>query len=165
MSIPLTYKKGYCFLNAYINSRHAYKDLGLKLKLGSLGLNGWFEYGGKNWGKADFFKTHQPGSWTFDAHAWLEDAEGNVYDFCFKHYDWVCEVRGVGKLKIQGLIEGKSKADLEALGLSYVTADAEAQKAMFLEMFKALRNEEAGLANGTARWLEGLDGETAYLAM
>ena len=162
MSLPLTYKKGNCFINAYINSRHALKDLGLKYKIGSLGLNGWFEYGGKTWDKKKFMASWD-GDYSFDAHAWLEDAEGNVYDFSFQHYNWVARVRTNKGLGLLGEIRGMSKADLKAKGLSYVEADKETQTAIFLKTLPHSRETEQGLLNGTRRWIE-MGPEEAYLA-
>ena len=124
-SLPLTYYESNCFLNAYINMRHHYKELGLRMKVGSLGMNGFFEYGGKDWTLARFAAS-QVGSYTFDAHAWLEDKDGKIYDFVFDWYN-SCAIINTGKpLGITGIIEGKTKAELEAVGLSYVEAPMDA---------------------------------------
>ena len=162
MSLPLTYKSNNCFINAYINSRHALKHLGLKYKIGALGLNGWFEYGGKNWTKADYFKKWD-GNYSFDAHAWLEDAEGNVYDYSFKHYDWVAKERTNRGIKHLGEIRGVSKAALKEMGLEYVEADKETQTAIFLKTLEMSRGAEENLLSGRMEWVGS--GEDAMLGM
>lgn len=162
MSLPLTYKSNNCFINAYINSRHALKHLGLKYKIGALGLNGWFEYGGKNWTKKDYFKKND-GSYCFDAHAWLEDSEGNVYDYVFESYDSVAKIRTKKGLEFLGEIRGVSKAELKSKGLEYVEADRETQTAIFLKTLEMSRDSEQGLLTGQLEWI-GF-GEDAMLGM
>ncbi len=163
-TLPLTYKKGNCFLNAFINKRNHYKDKNLKLVLGSLGLNGWFEYGGSDWGLTEFALRHEPGTHIFDGHAWLEDEDGKVYDFCFDTYDAVAVVRTKKHLKVSGLIEGVGKAKLQKQGLTYVPADKKTQSYMFIEMLKFLCSAEENLQQGKAYWLE-MGHEQSYLAL
>jgi hypothetical protein len=78
----LHYQFGLCYYNACSNHSIYEKQTKKKLKLviGSLGLNGHFEYGGKNYTAHDFLVK------PFDSHAWLEDKDGNVYDFLFQEY-------------------------------------------------------------------------------
>ena len=163
MSLPLTYKLNECFLNAFINKRNYYKDKNLKLVFGSLGLNGWFEFGGKSWKLRDFEKRHQKGSISWDAHAWLEDAEGNIYDNVFKNYNDISFCRTGKTLDYVGTLEGKSKTVCEGYGLTYVPADTETQTAIFLSLFPYLKSVEVGLKNGEVKWFE--IGENSYIMM
>jgi len=162
-TLPLTYKKGNCFLNAFINKRNHYKSKNLKLVFGSLGLNDWFEYGGSDWSTKEFAAKHTPGTHIFDAHAWLEDTDGNVYDFCFDWYDGVSRTRTKKPLGISGLIEGVSKAELQTKGLTYLPADKATQAYMFIEMLKFLCSAEENLQQGKAYWLD-FGHEMSYLA-
>ena len=124
-TFPLTYKSGNCYLNAFINKEHHYKDKKLKMVIGSLGINNWFEYGGKHWTKADFAKKVR--GYITDSHCWLEDADGNVYDYLFEDYDYWVGVRTGKSMRRKGLLEGVSKADLLADGIEYVPAPLDAQ--------------------------------------
>ncbi len=80
--------KGYympdlCSINALVNKHVAYKDLNLEIVGGTLSLDGWEEYGGSNRKSLqDWLKNHT------DIHYWLEDKEGNVYDFLFEHFNY-----------------------------------------------------------------------------
>ena len=152
MALPLTYKSGNCFINSFINKRHTYKDKDLKLVIGSIGFNGWFEFGGKDWKLKDFLKRHEVGSVCWDAHCWLEDAEGNIYDFAFEDYSEVARIQTRKPIRHHGLIEGQSKAWCEERGLTYVPADAETSKAIFISIFKWLLEVEANLISGKATW-------------
>ena len=155
MSIPLTYKKSACFTNAFLNSRHAYKNLGLKLKIGSLGMNGWFEYGGRDWTREDFFRNHKEGSYRFDAHAWLEDEQGNVYDYIFEWYNQVAVFRTGRPLKWRGKIVKMNKRELLKKGLNYKETDPETQKEIFACMKDWLLLVEKGLLRGDVKWIGG----------
>ena len=118
LSYPLEAKQGLCYFNAFHNQRGRYKHLNLKVVIGSLGLAGHFEYGGKKHTRADFYAN------PFDSHAWLEDAEGNVYDYIFPFYAFCARTTG-GKnptFPTDWEILGVSKKDLEAEGLEYVPA-------------------------------------------
>jgi hypothetical protein len=119
---PRIYKDGQCYLNADLNKARAFKDLGLRVVYGSLGLGGWFEYGGKDWGVAEFRRKPT------DSHAWLEDAEGNVYDYAHKSWSWIARTRGA-PVRWQDDAEffGEPKKDLARMGLTYLPASTEAQ--------------------------------------
>lgn len=152
MALPLTYKCNNCFINCFINKRHYYKDKNLKYVIGSIGFNGWFEYGGKNWTKKDFERRHTEGSISWDAHAWLEDDDGNVYDYIFQSYNDVALTATRRPLTYTGLIEGKSKQWCEDNGLSYVAADMETSKTIFLSIFKFLTETEHHLQTKKIVW-------------
>lgn len=127
-TIPLIYAEGYCYANAYINRLHYYKEKKLKMVYGSLGVNGFFEFGGKDW-KKEQFQAKIDGFRT-DSHCWLEDEEGNVYDCLFKEYDAWAIVRTCRRMKRRGILEGVSKAELLRDGIEYVPAPLDAQIAL-----------------------------------
>lgn len=144
MTLPLTYISGNCFINAYINKRNAYKDRNLRLVFGSVSFNGFFEFGGENWTLEDFKRKHIPGTPIFDAHAWLEDNDGNIYDKVFSHYNFCAEVQSGKKLKVpNGTVwEGILPSQAMELGLKYVKADKKTQTYIFLELLPFLQNME-----------------------
>lgn len=119
-----------CFINSYLNQKGIYKALDLKMVVGSVGWNGWFEFGGKGWTLMDFIKAKK-GFSSWDAHCWLEDAEGNIYDYLSSVDDLYTRFRTGKGLKVLGVVEGVSKADLLAKGIEYVPGDEMTQYAIF----------------------------------
>lgn len=115
---------GNCYYNATLNKYNAFKDVkGLKVVYGSLGLNGHFEYGGKYHSVKDFYDN------PFDSHAWLEDLEGNIYDYIFDEYGDFAIYWGKEKtFQTSWEILGISKEDLKADGIHYIPAPIKAQK-------------------------------------
>jgi hypothetical protein len=106
------YKDNSCFWNALVNSQGCYKELGLSIKMGSQAFNGWWEFGNppqKGFGGST------------DAHAWLEDAAGNVYDYIYKNDDYVARVRTQRGLPkgFDILCEALPKSAMNELGISY----------------------------------------------
>jgi hypothetical protein len=106
------YKDNSCFWNSMVNSQGCYKDLGLTIKMGSQAFNGWWEFGNppsKGFGGST------------DAHAWLEDAAGNVYDYIYKNDDYVARVRTQRGLPMgfDILCEALPKSAMQELGISY----------------------------------------------
>ena len=150
-TLPMTYKLNQCAINAFVNQKNHYKALGLKLVIGSLAINGWFEFGGKTWTKDDFLaKAH---GITADCHYWLEDKEGNVYDFLFTDYnDWV-KIRTRKPMKRTGLLEGVSKEALLADAIEYVPAPKDAQLALFSRVRSYLVDVHRDLHSGEASWV------------
>lgn len=65
------------------------KAEGLHLVAGSLGMNGHYEYGGKDWVDSDFKKQNYT-----DAHVWVEDKEGRIYDYISEEWTFCCKIRG-----------------------------------------------------------------------
>jgi len=118
------YEMGQCYLNANINRNLAFKHLALKPVYGSLGLNGHFEFGGRNHSAADFFKN------PMDSHCWLEDEDGMVYDYIFPEYAEAAETWGKAvTFPTDFHLQGWSKADLKELyGLEYIPAPIKAQR-------------------------------------
>ena len=118
--------------------------------MGSLGINGWFEYGGKNWTKKDFEKKIM--GYCSDSHCWFEDDEGNVSDYLYEDYDFWVKFNTRQKMRRVGLVEGVSKEELARDGVEYVPAPKDAQTALFLATFKFMRDSHDGLLKGTCKW-------------
>jgi hypothetical protein len=108
-----------CYYNACYNRVNAFKGLGLKMVIGSLGLNSHFEYGGRNWTMKQFKQNPR------DSHAWLEDAEGNVYDYIYEVYAYCAKTWGkkVSFPTNWEIIGISKKALKEEYGLEYVPAE------------------------------------------
>lgn len=132
----------FCLHNAYLNQQGIYKNLDLKIVIGSIAFNGWWEFGGKGWTMMDFINSKR-GKTSWDAHAWLEDDEGNVYDWIFEE-DSLIAILHTGKpLKCQGRVERRSKADLEARGVSYEAADEQTQYVIRKSWLKTITENTA----------------------
>jgi hypothetical protein len=80
------YYESMCFINAYVNKYETFKHLNLKIVGGTLSLDGWEEYGGSNRTMKEWLKKPT------DIHFWLEDENGNVYDFLFGWYNHCAKV-------------------------------------------------------------------------
>lgn len=119
-----SWKFGQCYYNATYNKYNAFKHIkGLKVVYGSLGLNGHFEYGGKNHTVMDYYKN------PYDSHAWLEDADGNVYDYIYNRYGEVAEYWGKEvTFPLDYEILGVPKSELLEDGLEYIAAPIKAQR-------------------------------------
>jgi hypothetical protein len=136
----VSYTLNQCFINAVRNRDNGYKELNLRLVIGSLGLNEWFEFGGKDWKTTkDWIVKGRKAPGTWDAHGWLEDEEGNVYDFVFDDYLNISDIRnGRGLLKA-GIVEKKSKKQCERMGLTYIAAPQPVQEIILRDLEKAGR--------------------------
>jgi hypothetical protein len=114
-----------CYWNAEYNKEELEKESGRKLKIvyGSLGLNGFFEFGGRDWDVKDFYPN------PFDSHAWLEDSDGNVYDYIFDLYGrWIASRKIKVSFPTSCLIRGASKKQLkEQFNIEYIPAPLIAQ--------------------------------------
>ncbi len=141
----LCYQPNNCFANAYINSRYGYKDLNLKLKMGSLAFNGWWEFGGDGWTVEKFKARAEAGPFgpRIDAHAWLEDDEGNVYDYAQEDWSAIAKLRTGKGLPYSGLLTKVSKADAARLGFTYQEAPKDAQVFMLCHVLLRVRQLEA----------------------
>lgn len=126
---PLTYTQGQCFMNADKNVRSAYSGLDLHLVIGSLGLNGHFEYGGKDWTERDWIVKGRKGQGSWDAHCWLEDKDGNVYDYCFAHYLECAKQWKKGDIAqlYEGVLEAVSKEECAKRSMEFVAAPPKIQ--------------------------------------
>lgn len=149
--MPLTYYQNQCYFNAYINKKHHYKGKNLKLVIGSLGFYDWFEFGGKEWGMLEFALRLNTDS--SDSHCWLEDEQGNIYDYIFKDYNRISKKRTGKVLPYLGILEGKSKEWCQSKGLTYLPASKEVQRMLFLQCFHLLNRAEKDLQTGRARWV------------
>jgi hypothetical protein len=118
------YNFGGCYFNANMNRKTVFKGMNLTPVYGSLGLNGHFEYGGRNHTVRDFAEN------PMDSHCWLEDEEGNVYDFIFEEYADIAQ-RWTGSCTFPENfhIQGWTKQDLKELyNIEYVAAPIKAQR-------------------------------------
>lgn len=118
----LAYFEFNCFVNAVYNRDNAYKPKNLKFVVGSLGLGvkPFWEYGGVEYKDLKDFYAGQD---RFDAHAWLEDDEGNVFDYVYPSFLRVAHLRNRHiKLKVNTPVEGKSKLYRAKKGLHYLKA-------------------------------------------
>ena len=134
------YVFGNCYYNATTNKKNAFKHIpGLKVVYGSLGLNGHFEFGGKHHTVKDYYTN------PFDSHAWLEDNDGNVYDYIFAEYGDFAKAWGKTVTFNTGWeILGISKQDLKEDGLEYIPAPLKAQRDIFnnVRLMYALKFKE-----------------------
>ena len=136
------YKPGRCYANAHYNLENAFKHLGLHPVYGSLGLAGHYEYGGKDWGVKEFAKKPT------DSHCWLEDADGNVYDYIFPDYLDFARHWGKTPQFQPGELIGESKKELLRRGLDFRAASPEAQAIIK----KGVTFPEAHGLFGTGAW-------------
>ena len=132
-----------CFFNAYMNQKGCYKDRKLRVVIGSLGVNDHYEFGGKEWTWKEF-KAHG-GGFSWDAHAWLEDSEGNIYDYIFREYDAIAKLWTGRGLKFVGRVEGGSPEKFKEVGVSYVPADKETQENIWTAMLPLIKKAEKAL--------------------
>ena len=137
VSSPLRYCFGLCFLNAEWNRTHAYAPLNLHLVIGTLAFNGWEEYGGSGWDEEKWLEMGRKEFLQWDAHCWLEDDEGNVYDYCFDRYLEFARIQTgrTGRMKV-GVLERASRADCMKRGLKYTPAPAAIQTMVKDEMME-----------------------------
>jgi len=155
----MIYKEGYCFLNAYINRSNHYCDKKLKYVIGSVSFNGFCEYGGVDWDITAFRKKHDTKSLHWDAHAWLEDDDGRIYDYIFPHYNYSAEVNTGEQLKVPNgtLWEGIAKDDAASLGVCFYPASKKTQFAILLSLAIWLYKTKEDIANGSAKWIVNMD--------
>jgi len=126
MSVIGVYRDNLCHFNSRSNKKGAFKDLNLKIVGGGLGLDGWFEFGGKDWKMKDYLNKPT------DIHFWLEDDEGNVYDYIQPSWNWVAKVRGRYSKFPNIELRGVSKAEIKRLyKIEYVPAEEIVYKVMY----------------------------------
>jgi hypothetical protein len=94
------------------------------------------------------------GTYTTDAHCWLEDKDGNVYDYIHEGYGFWVKFNTNKPMKFSGLVEGMSKADLLGKGIEYVPADKETQQLIFLRVLQHCRKAEKHLKEGSGWWID-----------
>lgn len=83
------YKFNQCKDNARIGLEIIEAE-GLHMVAGSLGINGHYEYGGRNWNHKKFKSKEFR-----DAHIWIEDKEGRIYDYIQPELSICCHLAGV----------------------------------------------------------------------
>ena len=121
------YEFGYCTQNALKTlERGIIKAEGLHLVAGSLGMNGHYEYGGKDWIDSDFKKKNYK-----DAHVWIEDSEGRIYDCILPEWSSCCKFWNVKITfpRTHTTIEGMTPRELfTKYKITYKKADPETQE-------------------------------------
>jgi hypothetical protein len=105
------YRPWRCMWNAVYNQQCAYKGMGLRIVCGSVSVDDHFCFGGsEKWTAKEAFSPTDGG---MDAHVWLEDKDGNVYDKWF--YEYLNGTHPKGKKPIpETIFKGKSKKDIAA---------------------------------------------------
>lgn len=153
-----TYAENFCFLNALINQQGVYREKNLKIVVGSLGLNGWYEFGGKDWDTKKFLKKIKhdqvDGFPSCDAHCWLEDEKGNIYDFIFENYDLISQLRTGKQLGHLGLLVKKSPKFCKMAGLHYLPASQETQTAILEKIMPYMLIAKQKLETGRGKWVK-----------
>ena len=147
MSFSPVYSEGCCFYNAYINQRNCYKQLGLKWCFGSMAYNGWWEFGGTDYKTLDDF---QKGKYTkgYDAHAWLEDKDGRVYDFVSAKDAFTSRIRTDKDILHRGKMEGWTKEECANVGITYLPASEKVRLAAFLDLLTYMKEIETAYLKG-----------------
>ena len=138
---------GYCFYNAIHNKAHRYKHLNLRLVMGSVGIGydcPFYEYGNPKWGWVKEFKR---GRLCYDAHCWLEDDQGRVYDAAHPDIYKIIAAKHDNEIsdEIPHEIFGTDKYDLLCLGLYYEPAPKKTQRRIIAEFERAYPAHEAFL--------------------
>jgi hypothetical protein len=123
-----------CSMQAFFNKTHVYRDLDLRIVVGSLGIgkkDPWFEYGSKDFKTvkdfmtSKFTKKNGGGNTQVDMHCWLEDSKGSVYDTVTSQVSVNVKIvhKKTTKYKTNDVIEAVSKEELALKGLHYVPSD------------------------------------------
>jgi hypothetical protein len=117
-----------CYLQAKYNMEHAYAGRGLTMVVGSLGIGmhkPFFEFGGPHYTTVAQFKmcSIPGGRISWDAHAWLEDKDGRVYDIVTQGMTHCALAWGKDtSFKTGNVVEGVDKPTLAHRGLVYMPA-------------------------------------------
>jgi len=127
-----------CFYTSMFNNTHALARFQLHLVYGSLGVgkhNPFFEFGGRNFTVMNDFmsspytKRDQAGRISMDAHVWLEDNSGKIYDVCTDQMRNVCRIRGLQPIENNiSIITGVEAARLQTAGIWHVAAPTDVQQ-------------------------------------
>jgi hypothetical protein len=119
----LVYKYRCCWWNAMANKKY-YESKGIQTRLvfGSVNAGGKYLYGDRKRRLQDIYDTID------DAHCWLEDEQGRIYDCFFPEYIKAVSMLGgmIKKLKT-GVIEGLSKQELDKKTIKYIPFEFELQ--------------------------------------
>jgi hypothetical protein len=101
------YRESCCLFYATYNQHHVYPHLNLTLTAGSLAVDGEWRSGNPAWMKVEEFRTHPLLDYTMNAHVWLQDAHGNIYDIHVHTHE---------------IMERKTNEEMSAIGFTYVQA-------------------------------------------
>lgn len=138
---PILYVPRGCNMHARFNRAHYYEDQNLRLVAGSIAIgasdNPVFEYGHANFKTiADFRSVKWPRA--LDAHMWLENEAGGVYDVVDPHCVQGARLHSQPfHLAPLEVLEGRSKEELRSLGLHYIPAPQQTQE-LLLRVFDRL---------------------------
>lgn len=145
-----------CFANAVYNRDNAYKSKKLTFVVGSLGIGvkPFWQYGCKKY--KDMKDFARPSG--FDAHGWLEDDNGNVYDYVYPSLNALAIVHDRHiKLKKDTRIEGETKHYLAKRGLHFIKALADIHDTLVGEIMQHVVQHvlcKISLAQQTHRGIE-----------
>lgn len=126
-----------CWWNSMANMDYFYTDRPLHLVFGTMMAESNVLFGDKSNTDADWVRVLSAQTNGIDAHCWLEDDEGNIYDKFFAEYNMMVYGRTGGrkrlnKARMNEVYEGISPAELlRTRGVSYKSMGTEASK-MFL---------------------------------
>ena len=122
------YNYSRCWWNSMLNKDNYYALNGkrLRLRFGAMFVDGFSLFGERDWKNDDWFKaiiTDKSGG--TNAHCWLEDEQGNIYDKFFPEYEacyWGQTGKRTRKAKMDEVYEGISPRQLLLTrGVSYKT--------------------------------------------
>ena len=139
---------GFCILQAMHNKEvyDAAQIPGLKLVSGSLGIGQdepFFEYGGKDFDTAkDYLQSttssrYPDGTFCLDAHVWIEDGRGRIYDIVTPQMLTTSRVRRKelsAWITVHKPIEGIERSVLAGRGLHYVAASKDTSNVLITLM-------------------------------
>lgn len=127
-----------CFYTSLFNNTHAFARFQLHLVYGSLGVgkrSPFFEFGGADFNTLNDFMSSgatnvdRAGRVSLDAHVWLEDNNGKIYDVCTDHMRRVCEIRRLDPIQSNiTIITGVEKSRLQGAGIWHVAAPSSVQQ-------------------------------------
>jgi hypothetical protein len=149
--LQVLYASQACYHQASFNQAHAYRELELRVTVGSLGIGlaheePFYEFGGADFTTFAHYKQYtvesdlEPGCHLWDAHIWLEDADGRVYDVVSGVMKNCAEVRGKTlRFLERHVIEGLDKSQLAAAGLHYIAAPGAAQAVLMTAISRQWR--------------------------
>lgn len=127
LSSSTIYNYGRCWWNSLLNKDHYYALQGrrLRLRFGAMYVDGFSLFGQRDWTEEQWENElaspkHSDGT---DAHCWLEDEQGNIYDKFFTEYEatfWGNCGKRTRKAKMDEVYEGISPRNLlRTRGVSY----------------------------------------------
>jgi hypothetical protein len=135
------YAYAMCIFYSLLNQAGVYKDLGLKIVIGSLGLGigdkPYWEHGNPTASKASAFLLEDGRS--TDLHMWLEDENGCVFDVISNEFIGIAFIRGCRTDLLRQnpeILEGAPKQNLSMRGFHYVPAPIKVQAELWVHLCK-----------------------------